>query len=152
MLLLYTIGYEGSTIEEWTEMIRTTKMTCVVDTREFPISRKPGFSKRTLSNRLESFGIRYIHYKRLGSPKSIRHQLRRTGDYDEFFDAYEQYLKTCEHELLELAHLAIKETLGILCFERDHRRCHREIVARRLIEIVPQEVRVIHVDCVTGLE
>jgi len=58
---------------------------CVLDVRENPFSRKPGFSKRPLSQALEANGIRYVHLKELGTPHPLRDAVKAGGDYGVFF-------------------------------------------------------------------
>jgi len=89
---IYTIGYEGREIEEFVNRLKSFKITRLIDVREIPSSRKKGFSKSILSERLESENIEYLHFKVLGSPADIRDKLRTDGNYDSFFKAYSKYL------------------------------------------------------------
>ena len=56
----------------------------VVDVREVPLSRKPGFSKKTLSDTLKICGLQYVHIPKLGCPKPIRHRYRDDGDWAQY--------------------------------------------------------------------
>jgi hypothetical protein len=44
----------------------------LIDVRDVPLSRKPGFSKSALQANLEAHGIAYVHLKGLGDPKPGR--------------------------------------------------------------------------------
>lgn len=44
----FTIGYEGRTRDEYLALLVGAAVTLLVDVRRNPISRKKGFSKRTL--------------------------------------------------------------------------------------------------------
>lgn len=42
---LLTIGYEGRKIDEFIERLKEFNISRLIDVREIPFSRKPGFSK-----------------------------------------------------------------------------------------------------------
>jgi hypothetical protein len=58
---LFTIGYEGLTLENYLNQLLRANITLLCDVRRNPISRKYGFSKRTLSNACAGVGITYRH-------------------------------------------------------------------------------------------
>ena len=43
--IAYTIGYEGRELEEFVARLREQQVEVLIDIREKPASRKPGFSK-----------------------------------------------------------------------------------------------------------
>ncbi len=86
---LYTIGYTGFGISEFVDTLLEHEIECLIDIREIPLSRKKGFSKTALTENLESVGIKYSHFRSLGSPRIDRHELRETGDFSQFFRAME---------------------------------------------------------------
>jgi len=63
---LYTLGYEGSAIEDFLATLTRERIELVVDVRALPLSRKPGFSKSGLAKRLGKEGIGYAHRVALG--------------------------------------------------------------------------------------
>ena len=73
---LFTVGYEGASIETFIANLRANKVKCVLDVREAPLSRKRGFSKTQLGRALNDADIRYIHLRELGTPKSVRDELK----------------------------------------------------------------------------
>jgi uncharacterized protein (DUF488 family) len=143
-MLVYTIGYEGETIENWINRLLQAGITVLVDIREKPISRKKGFSKSALKNYLEKHNIEYTHYRSLGSPSDIRKQLMNDFNYDVFFEKYEKHLAAQDDLLKEIITTYENERPCFMCFEKNHRRCHRHSVAKRLEEIYPERVRVVH--------
>lgn len=143
-MLVYTIGYEGQTIDEWTKRLLQADVTLLVDIREKPISRKKGFSKSALKEHLEKHNIGYTHYRSLGSPSEIRKQLINSGDYITFFENYERHLAEHEDILKEMLDEFVDERPCLMCFEKNHRQCHRHSVAKRLEEIFPEKVRIVH--------
>jgi uncharacterized protein (DUF488 family) len=72
MATLFTVGYEGSKPSDLFASLQDNGITLLIDVREVPISRKPGFSKTSLSLGLDVAGIRYLHLKGLGDPKPGR--------------------------------------------------------------------------------
>ncbi len=50
-----TIGYEGSTIEDFVAALRHASINVLIDVRELPLSRKKGFSKNQLAGVLARF-------------------------------------------------------------------------------------------------
>lgn len=52
----YTIGYEGRELDEFVARLREQRIQVLIDIREKPASRKPGFSKTPLREALEEAG------------------------------------------------------------------------------------------------
>jgi len=129
---LYTIGYEGRTLDELIGLLRHHTVDCVIDVREIALSRKPGFSKSGLSARLRDEAIDYVHIRQLGSPKLVRERLKRDGDYSTFFLAFQQHLAD-SLEAIELAYgHVLRRHCCLLCFEKMASYCHRSCVAATL--------------------
>jgi uncharacterized protein (DUF488 family) len=132
---LYTIGYEGLSLEQFIGKLRNNHIQALIDVRELPLSRKPGFSKTKLSEALENVGIQYQSVRDLGSPRKLRHEFRDTNDWDDFSTQFLEHLQG-QRDLLEaLVEQAYEETVCLMCFEHDSTRCHRSIVAERVIDI-----------------
>ena len=49
MTVLATIGYEGAALEDFLATLAAARVTTLLDIREAPVSRRPGFSKRALA-------------------------------------------------------------------------------------------------------
>jgi len=60
---LFTVGYEGLTLEAFIQRLQSSSIQTLVDVRELPLSRKRGFSKRALAESLASHGIMHITAK-----------------------------------------------------------------------------------------
>ena len=91
---LYTIGYTGFSLPEFIATLTENGIECLIDVRQLPISRKKGFAKSALQAHLNDAGIEYRHFRLLGSPSVIRHELRETGDYDRFFAEVHRHIRT----------------------------------------------------------
>lgn len=128
---IVTIGYEGADLADFLATLQTIGVTMLLDIRELPLSRRPGFAKTALREGLAGVGIDYRHEPRLGSPKAIRYQLRDDGNYKKFFRDFDRYLGT-QADLLDTLSEELSGTVALLCYERDYNTCHRRSVARAL--------------------
>jgi len=63
---VFTIGYEGLGIDVFKALLAERGIETVVDIREVPWSRKPGFSKQPLESALRLAGIGCVHMVALG--------------------------------------------------------------------------------------
>ena len=66
MSVIYTIGYEGTDIDRCVATLKAVGVTVLADVRAVAVSRKKGFSKNGLRERLEAEGITYVHLVELG--------------------------------------------------------------------------------------
>ena len=129
---LLTIGYEGRDIEEFVSRLKRHRVDRLIDIREIPASRKKGFSKNALKDRLEGEGMEYVHIRELGSPRKIRNKLREDWNYDYFFRKFDEYLAGNSH-LIEQVYTFLSTGVNcLMCFEREPNKCHRQSVAREI--------------------
>lgn len=129
---LMTVGYEGMKPEKFLELLKRFRVQRIIDVRELPISRRPGFSKAALSKMLEDANIRYTHIAALGCPRDIRHAYREDGNWTLYTERFSAYLKTRDTEIAELQHVVDQERCCLLCFETNFNFCHRMLIAERL--------------------
>lgn len=132
---LFTIGYEGLTIEAFIARLQTAQVKTIVDVRELPLSRKKGFSKSAFCAALAAHGIAYVHMPALGCPKPIRNQYKLDGDWQAYTKAFLAYIGTQEASLRELVKLAQATAASLVCFEADFSMCHRTYVARAACQL-----------------
>jgi uncharacterized protein (DUF488 family) len=130
---VYTIGYEGTDIDRFVVTLQNVGVRAVADVRAVAVSRKKGFSKSRLRERLEEVGIRYVHFVELGDPKPGR-DAARAGRYAEFRKIYSRHLagEVPQEKALALSKLARQMPTCLLCFERDAATCHRSMIADQL--------------------
>jgi uncharacterized protein (DUF488 family) len=126
---LFTLGYEGATVDVFIDRLRQAGVTTVIDVRELPLSRKAGFSKRSFSDHLALAGLHYFHAPALGCPREIRNQYRVDGDWSAYRKGFKRYLVKQTVALDQLALKADDGLVCLVCFEADYRFCHRTIVA-----------------------
>ncbi len=142
---LFTIGYEGKNIEVFISNLKYFNITRLIDVRETPLSRKKGFSKSALQERLKSKNIEYVHIKSLGCPIEIRNRLKIDLDYKYFFKAYSNYLKN-NYKAIKEVNQYINEGINcIMCFERYYNKCHRYAVANKVKEFGGNGLKITHI-------
>jgi uncharacterized protein (DUF488 family) len=129
-MTLFTFGYEGITIEAFVHHLKTMKVRTVLDVRQLPLSRKPGFSKSAFASTLQEAGITYAHLPALGCPRPIRDRYKIDSDWSAYVTAFNVYLSEQDRALREVARIAKKTSACLVCFEADFNRCHRSLVAR----------------------
>jgi uncharacterized protein (DUF488 family) len=133
--LLYTIGYEKALLKDVISTLAAARVATLIDVRDRPISRRPGFSKRQLAAAVEDAEMRYVHLQALGTPPEGRLAARRR-EWDRFWGIVEEKLARPEAELAlqEAAEIAEAAPGCLLCYEADWQICHR----RRVAEILAQ--------------
>ncbi|TDH63391.1 DUF488 domain-containing protein [Dankookia rubra] len=147
---LFTIGYEGTTPDRLIETLREAGVTTLVDVRELPNSRRPGFAKRALSEALGRAGIGYRHLRALGTPPEGRAAAKagRTAEMKRIFGAR---LAGTEAQAA-VAALAVEAREGrvcLLCLEADPAQCHRSLVAEAVAS--PGDIAIVHLHAAGAL-
>jgi uncharacterized protein (DUF488 family) len=127
---LYSIGYEKARLADVIAALKAAGVKTLIDVRDRPQSRRPGFSKRQLAAGLEEAGIRYVGLKALGTPPEGR-EANRKRQWELFWRIVDDKLATAEaeHALAEAAAIALKTPTCLLCYEADPHFCHRSRVA-----------------------
>lgn len=133
-MTVFTIGYEGLDIAAFLALLTAHGIDTVVDIRELPLSRKPGFSKKALANHLNLSGLNYVHMVELGCPKPVRERYRKDGDWPRYTQGFLQHLATQDAAVAALSERAKASNCALLCFEADFRACHRSMVAHAVHE------------------
>ena len=130
---LFTIGYEGATIDAFLDTLANAGVKTLVDVRAVPQLRKPGFSKRGLVASLAERGIGYRHLQQLGTPAEGRNAVR-AGNLDTMRRIYLDHLEApdAQAEMAMLIDQARQSPSALLCFERKPEECHRSILFEQL--------------------
>ncbi len=125
--MLNTIGYEGSDLSDFISSITEAGIEVLVDVRERAQSRKKGFSKTALSEALNAAGIGYLHLRELGDPKEGR-EAARSGQWTKFHKIYSKVLSSevAQNAIAQIIELSESQSICLLCYERDHKTCHRK--------------------------
>lgn len=143
---VFSIGYEGLTIDSFLHKLIANGITFVVDVRSNPQSMKYGFSKKSFKQYIESAGMKYIHIPELGIPSFMRKGLGESVSHKTLFKAYEsKLLPKHETEIKQLIDLTNQnERIALVCFEADHNFCHRHALIEHLQENKSFKRAVIH--------
>jgi uncharacterized protein (DUF488 family) len=143
-MLLFTLGYEGFTVNAFVAVLRAAGVEAVCDARELPLSRKRGFSKNTLRKTLAKAGIEYDHVRPLGCPSAVRNQYKVDQDWNAYVIAFRKHLRSQRQSIAELARRARRRRTCIICYEENFERCHRSMVADAAAKL--ESLRVIHLN------
>ena len=125
-----TIGYEGQHIEDYINKLIRNGIKLICDVRRNPLSRKYGFSKRSLSTLLPKFGIEYLHLPELGIESQNRKGLKNGSDYKILFDDYRKSLPGRQIELTRIMkEFKTHKRIALTCFEKESKSCHRHCIS-----------------------
>lgn len=126
---VFTIGYGGTTMDSFLAALEGAGIEQVIDVRQLPLSRRPGFSKAPLAAALAERGIGYVHLKALGTPKSGRDAAKK-GDRATLEAVYAGQLELPEAQAqaARMRALIAERPSALLCFERDPGMCHRTLL------------------------
>lgn len=138
---LATIGYEGSSIDDFLATLVKAGVTMLVDIREVAGSRRKGFSKGALSDAVGTVGIEYVHLRGLGDPKEGR-DAARNGEIEKFKRIFSKHLESmyAQEDMQRAAEIASENFICLMCYERDPNTCHRKLVANRLASIIESDI------------
>ena len=143
---LYTIGYEGLSLEQFLNKLVRQSVAVLCDVRRNAISMKHGFSKRLLQHACDWVGISYIHMPELGVDSRKRKQLCSRSDFDALFQDYVNTTLSENKESLDSITRLVRDNgrVALTCFEADADLCHRGCVARALLARSDFKHRVAH--------
>jgi len=142
---LFTVGYEGTTIDSFISSLKANNIGCILDVRALPLSRKRGFSKTQLAERLARVHIQYVHLPELGTPKDIRDRLKLTRDYPTFFEKVEKYLASKKDVIQQAYNYVMNARCCLMCFEHLVDQCHRKIVAEKIKASDGNGLQIMHI-------
>lgn len=135
--ILYTIGYEGITLEEYLNRLIKNDVKVLVDVRNNALSMKFGFSKTQLKTFCASLNIEYLHIPEVGIQSDQRQELKTQTDYDNLFDIYksQNLKKTVSQQQQILNLLKDRKRIALTCFEANICQCHRKHLAEAIITL-----------------
>lgn len=127
--VVWTIGYEQTTVSAFLAALGAAGVEVVADVRAIAASRRPGFAKSALAANLAGAGIDYVHFRALGTPAEGRAAARR-NDHATLSRIYAGQLELPEAivAMAQLAELAADRRTALLCYERAACGCHRTLL------------------------
>ena len=130
---VYTIGYEGRSVDGFLDKLLHSGIRRIIDVRANPVSMKYGFAKSSLSSLAAKLGIGYVHCPELGIPSNRRKEAQAETDFMKLFSYYEkQILPAQEDHSMKVAELMKAMPSVLLCMEREAVNCHRGRLAKRI--------------------
>lgn len=145
--VLFTIGYEGISLEEYLNRLLKNDVKVLVDVRNNPLSMKYGFSKSQLKRYCESLGIQYMHFPEVGIQSEHRQELNTQSDYDNLFAVYRKNnltkTKNSQNEIFKL--LKQYNRIALTCFEANICQCHRKHLAEAIEKLPNFNYEVKHI-------
>lgn len=144
--ILFTIGYEGVSLENYLNKLVKNDVKLLVDVRKNSLSMKFGFSKSLLKKYCESLDIDYIHIPEVGINSDQRQELNSQKDYDELFEKYKKttLLETHSYQETIIQLLKTHSRIALTCFEADVCQCHRKPLAEAIAKFPTFEYKVKH--------
>ncbi|MCZ2355363.1 MAG: DUF488 domain-containing protein [Bacteroidia bacterium] len=145
--ILFTIGYEGISLEEYLNRLLKNDVKILVDVRNNPLSMKYGFSKSQLQRFCNSLGIEYVHYPEVGIQSEQRQELNTQADYDKLFAVYRKnnLTQTTSSQVKILNLLKEKKRIALTCFEANICQCHRKHLAEAIENLPDFDYEVKHI-------
>lgn len=142
---VFSIGHSVHSFEAFVALLETNSIHSVVDIRTVPKSRRnPQFHTDSLASALPEAGLDYRHLASLGGWRKAEPESVNAGWRNKSFRGYADYAMTSEFAagLAELRVVAAGKPTAMMCSEALWWRCHRRLVADRL---VVQGDRVLHI-------
>lgn len=131
---IYTIGYEGISIDEYLRRLIKADIDILIDVRKNPKSMKFDFNHKKLADYLSKVSIQYMGLPELGIPSDLRIDLTSEIAYQKLFAYYDSNIlpfqldKVCQiASLIQAGH-----KVALACYEKDIHHCHRYRIAKKL--------------------
>lgn len=135
--MIWTIGHGNRSIEEFVGLLKNSAIECLVDVRAYPASRRhPQFARESLDQSLADAGVRYVwEGKALGGRRKLPDDSPHVALRNPRFRAYAGHMTTEEFRraLDRLIETGRERRTAIMCAERLPWKCHRDLVADRLV-------------------
>ena len=133
---VYTVGYEGRSIDGLLNVLMRQGIQRIVDVRRNPVARRYGFHKSSLSRLCGNLSIDYVHVPEVGIPSELRRELDGPSSYAKLFDRYERELLPKAPDAVQaIAGLVVEKPTTLMCMEADPDMCHRTRLANSVSAI-----------------
>lgn len=131
---IFTIGYEGVSIDRFVNSLIENNINALIDVRNNPVSMKPGFSKRSLAEYMKVVDIGYFHFPELGIPSRLRQDLKTRADYERLFLFYLSDIISYQRKsIADLMKILLEQRrVALTCYEADYSLCHRSKLAEEI--------------------
>lgn len=129
--VVYTIGYEGRSIEDIAYILIENRVRRLIDVRRVPNKSRSEFRKDKLKMYLDELNIEYVHAVKY-SPSSdllVKYKYKFIT-FEEFIRKFSEYIDTVK--LDDLVKLITEKRSCIMCYERYYKVCHRYVLSIKL--------------------
>ena len=137
MTSIYTIGHGNRPLDEFTSLLQAAGVTCLVDVRAFPGSRRhPHFGRSELERTLPQAHIDYVwEGATLGGRRKPRADSPHSALRNASFRAYADHMEgeNFREGIQRLLDQAAQRPIAIMCAERLPWQCHRYMIADYLV-------------------
>jgi uncharacterized protein (DUF488 family) len=133
---VWTVGHSTQTLAELVALLVAHDIAQVADVRTVPRSRRhPQFDTDALARSLPERGVAYVHLQRLGGWRHANADSPNGGWRNLSFRGYADYAMGEEFAegLAQLRGIAAVRRTAMMCSEALWWRCHRRLVADRLL-------------------
>jgi uncharacterized protein (DUF488 family) len=142
---VYTIGHGNRPLQELVSLLHGSGVSCIVDVRAFPGSRRhPHFGRAELERTLPAEGIRYVwEGQALGGRRRPHAPSPHVALRNDSFRAYADHMETDEFAcgIERLLTLSREVSVAVMCAERLPWQCHRYMISDYL---AMHRVKVLH--------
>ena len=135
---LWSVGHSTYPFDAFLELLRVHDIETLVDIRRVPRSRRhPQFHSEALAESLREHGVRYRHLPRLGGWRPPLAESPNSAWRNASFRGYADFALTDEFTagLRDLRELGTASPTAMMCSEALWWRCHRRLVADRLVAV-----------------
>ena len=136
-VVLHTIGHGNRPLDELTTLLHKSGVTCLIDVRAFPGSRRhPHFGRGELEQSLPRAEIEYVwEGASLGGRRRPRADSPHVALRNASFRAYADHMETdvFRQGIERLLVHAAEQPVAIMCAERLPWQCHRYMISDYLV-------------------
>jgi uncharacterized protein (DUF488 family) len=150
---LYSIGHGNRAVADFTALLQSARIECLVDVRAYPRSRRnPQIARMALDPVLKTHAIQYVwEGGPLGGMRRPHGDSPHLALADAALRGYADHMASADFEsaLARLVGIGDARTTAFMCAETDPAHCHRSFIADALmargIDVLhlmgPQDVR-----------
>jgi uncharacterized protein (DUF488 family) len=145
---LFTIGYEGISIDSYLNKLLHNNIKSLVDVRNNPYSKKFGFSQGKLKPYVESLEIEYFHLPELGIASELRKNIKDSDARSKLFELYKNSILPAQSEAVDTIISLVEDykRVALTCFEAEPSQCHRHIITEHLEHKTDFPYKIIHLN------
>ena len=141
--MIYSIGYAGRTIEDFTSILKKYEIDVLVDVRSSPWSRyTPDYTSESLKKILKSNDITYLWLGDMLGGRPKEQDVYKDGNV---VFSLVMKLPSFEKGIERLLEGTRKYRIALMCAEKDPLNCHRfALVSRALVEKKAQVYHILY--------